>query len=113
MLVAVPFLSKGHCPNCIMFQEILVKTEDFPLILNENITSLQDSVPKIEPLPSIHEIFNSQEIVTSNMANHLEGLTSHYDEMAAALRDKESGEEISEEDLQGLFVYLPCQSFNH
>ena len=47
------------------------------------------------------------------MANHLEGLTSHYDEMAAALRDKESGEEISEEDLQGLFVYLPCQSFNH
>ena len=35
------------------------------------------------------------------MAKHLESLAAHYEQMAAALRDKEAGMAFSEEDLQG------------
>ena len=38
------------------------------------------------------------------MAQHLESLTSHYDQMAGALKDHEAGEEFGEEDLQGMYV---------
>lgn len=51
-------------------------------------------------------MFGVQERVTGNMAAHLEDLTKHYDNMAEALREKESGVEFSEDDLQGM-----CQLF--
>lgn len=45
------------------------------------------------------------------MANHLEGLASHYEQMRGALEDKEAGIEIAEEDLEGLCVQLRCLLF--
>lgn len=35
------------------------------------------------------------------MAHRLESLAGHYDQMAAALHDKEAGIEFSEDDLHG------------
>jgi len=35
------------------------------------------------------------------MARHLESLTAHYDQMAAALKGSEAGEAFSEGDLLG------------
>lgn len=42
--------------------------------------------------------------VSIDMARHLESLATHYDQMAAALKDSEAGETYSEEDLQGSIV---------
>lgn len=47
-------------------------------------------------------IFNTQDRVTTNMAKVLESLASHYEQMAAALKDKESGVQPSEDDLLGV-----------
>ncbi|KAH8118232.1 autophagy-related protein 17 [Phellopilus nigrolimitatus] len=83
-----------------ILDDILAKTEGFPIILSESIASLKDSLPVLCELPSIKDVFDAQEALTTNMANHLEGLASHYEQMAAALRDKETGMEFTEEDLQ-------------
>ncbi|KAI5120103.1 hypothetical protein M0805_002187 [Coniferiporia weirii] len=80
--------------------DILAKTEDFPLILNESISSLRSSLPEVGILPPIRDVFSLQESVTTTMAKQLESLASHYEQMAAALRDKEAGMEFGEEDLQ-------------
>jgi autophagy-related protein 17 len=54
-------------------------------------------------LPSIDGILESQAEVSTHMANHLESLAAHYDQMAGALRESEAGEVFSEDDLQGRF----------
>lgn len=77
-------------------------TEDFPAILEASISSLRNSLPVTEALPSLPAIFTEQDRITIGMATHLESLAKHYDEMAGALRDKESGEIFSEDDLQGM-----------
>ena len=63
--------------------------------------TLREALPSSEPPLSVSDMLSSQESTSSTMANHLHGLTSHYDEMAAALRDSEGGIEIGEEDLLG------------
>lgn len=47
-------------------------------------------------------MFISQEIVTTNMAKHLEGLASHYEQMQAALKEKEAGLELNDDDMLGM-----------
>ena len=46
-------------------------------------------------------IFASQDAISSKMAEQLESLAHHYDNMSNALHDFEAGEEFSEEDMQG------------
>lgn len=84
-----------------MHQDILAKTEGFPFALHETLDSLKSQLPELSPIPSVRDVFATQENVTANMAKHLESLASHYDQMAAALRDKETGMVFNEEDLQG------------
>lgn len=83
-------------------QDIIAVTEDFPAILEASISSLRSSLPATEALPSLPAIFTEQDRITIGMATHLESLAKHYDQMAGALRDKESGEMLSEDDLQGM-----------
>ena len=84
-------------------QGILAKVEGSPLALNETIATLREMVPQSESLLSVPDMLKAQESTSSTMANHLHGLTSHYDEMATALRDSEAGIEIGDEDFLGKF----------
>lgn len=59
------------------------------------------SLPQPSPLPQIDKILSSQMDVSIEMARRLESLASHYDQMAAALKDSEAGESFDEQDLQG------------
>lgn len=45
------------------------------------------------------------------MANHLESLASHYDQMADALHDSEAGIFHSEEEMQGSYNRFVCYRF--
>jgi len=76
------------------------KTHDYPETLTSAIINIRDSLPDIPALPSIEQLLNSQDASMVSMARHLESLASHYDQMASALRDSESGEAFSEEDVQ-------------
>lgn len=76
-------------------------TAEYPQLIRNNAQAIRESIPSVEPVPSIQMIFNDQERVSTDMASHLESLAAHYDQMAAALRDKESGADFTEEDLQG------------
>lgn len=58
-------------------------------------------VPVEVPLPSLDHIFSSQEKISVKMAGQLESLVHHYNNMDNALHEFESGEEFSEEDMQG------------
>ena len=82
----------------------MASTEDFPEILSNHVTSLRDALPPMQSVPSLAEVFSSQERLSTNMARHLESLASHYDQMAAALRDKEAGVLFSEDDLTGEII---------
>jgi len=55
----------------------------------------------------MQEIISSQEGISTSMANLLESLASHYDEMAKALKETESGEVFTEEDLQSTNSCFP------
>ena len=61
-------------------------------------------VPAEVPLPVLDTIFDSQDAISSKMAEQLESLAHHYDNMSNALHDFEAGEEFSEEDMQGSIV---------
>lgn len=67
-------------------------------------TAVKSSLPRLRPTLPIDRILSSQMDASIEMARHLESLTAHYDQMAAALKDNEAGEVFSEEDLQGICV---------
>ena len=71
-------------------------------MLSERVISLKEGLPAIPPLPPLSQIFDDQERLSTSMAGHLESLSSHYEQMTIALRDKESGVEFSDEDLLGM-----------
>lgn len=79
-------------------------TEDHPHALLEHVDVIRNSLLVPIEIPSIKDIFAKQESVSANMAHHLESLTSHYDQMAGALKDHEAGEEFLEDDLQGILL---------
>ncbi|KAF5381981.1 hypothetical protein D9615_004304 [Tricholomella constricta] len=84
---------------------ILSKTDEYPETLTTTITSIQDSLPEISPDPPmkfVEEILAAQDVIITSMAAHLESLTSHYGQMANALRESEAGEAFSEEDLHDM-----------
>ena len=67
-------------------------------------------VPVDVPLPPFNTIFRSQEDTSGKMADQLESLAHHYDNMSNALHDFEAGEEFGEEDIQGatMIFCFPC-----
>ena len=50
----------------------------------------------------VSALLAQQERTSAGMASHLESLAAHYDQMATALKEKEAGEDIGEEDMEGL-----------
>lgn len=75
--------------------------------MRASLPSADVSVPS---MPIIQEVVKSQEETSLTMARHLEGLAAHYGQMAEALRDNEAGEEIGEEDVQGVYPVVVCQA---
>lgn len=76
-------------------------TYDYPENLSTTVSSIRDSLPVSNALPPIEFLLSSQEKTTMGMAKHLESLASHYDQMANALHDSESGISHSEEEMHG------------
>jgi len=83
----------------------LATTEGNPEVIVSSVTVIQDDIPPLPILPSVQAGFELQEQVTSDMANRLESLAGHYGQMDEALRDKEAGMELSEDDLHGKEIY--------
>jgi autophagy-related protein 17 len=85
-----------------VFQEILSRTEDYPESLHTSVTTIKNRLPVSSPSPCIKGVLMSQDAASVNLANHLESLAAHYDQMARACSESEAGEAFSEEDLQGM-----------
>ena len=65
-------------------------------------------MPAEVSLPSFRDIFATQEATSHKMAEHLESLVHHYQNMSQMMHDFEAGEEFSDADMQGAFgVYTP------
>ncbi|CCL98175.1 uncharacterized protein FIBRA_00169 [Fibroporia radiculosa] len=79
---------------------ILAKTSDYPESLSGTISNIEITLPDGAPLPSVNDVFVAQEVASHKMANLLESLAGHYDQMFTALHEREAGEEFSEEDIQ-------------
>lgn len=91
-------------------QDILRRTDDYPETLNRTINSIQSSLPFPEPndpgaLTSTQTIITAQEERARSMASVLENLAGHYDNMAGALKESESGETFTDEEWQGMSCY--------
>ena len=87
--------------SSFLCQDILATTSDYPESLSKTIAAIKEMVPVEVPLPVFDTIFDSQDAISSKMAEQLESLAHHYDNMSNALHDFEAGEEFSEEDMQG------------
>lgn len=72
------------------------------------ITSIRESLPADVPFPAIESALMSQDNILTSMAQHLESLASHYDQMANALKDSEAGEVFGEDDIRGMFCEAIC-----
>ena len=95
------------CEKCnVGSQDILATTSDYPESLAKTIEAIKEMVPVEVPLPSFDDIFASQEATSTKMAEELEALAHHYDNMSNALHDFEAGEEFGEEDMHGKMS--PC-----
>ncbi|RPD61104.1 hypothetical protein L226DRAFT_486215 [Lentinus tigrinus ALCF2SS1-7] len=82
--------------------DILATTSDYPESLSKTIGAIKEMVPAEISLPSFNEIFASEEATSTKMAEELESLAHHYNNMSNALHDFEEGEEFGEEDMQGM-----------
>ncbi|KAI6003417.1 autophagy-related protein 17 [Pisolithus marmoratus] len=80
--------------------DIVASTYHYPETLSNAVASIRDSLPIGGAYPPINPILSIQEHTTIDMAKHLESLTAHYEQMASALHDSETGEVFSEEDLR-------------
>lgn len=82
--------------------------DDYPETLARAIESIRSSLPGPEQsLPLLNRIQDTlvgQDTVATTMANLLESLASHYEQIDTALKDTEAGEIFSEEDLQRVFA---------
>lgn len=58
------------------------------------------------PLKDVSALLAQQERTSATMASHLESLAAHYDQMATALKEKEAGEDIGEEDMEGMWISI-------
>lgn len=83
-------------------QDILAQTSDYPESLATTIDNIKNLVPAEVVLPSFDTIFASQEETSTKMAEHLESLAHHYDNMSNAMHDYEAGEEFHDEDMEGM-----------
>lgn len=79
----------------------MASTYGYPETLTAAILSIRESLPSSSNMHSIEDILNAQRKTSELMARHLSSLTSHYEQMADALRISEAGETFGEEDLQG------------
>ncbi|PCH42280.1 hypothetical protein WOLCODRAFT_152309 [Wolfiporia cocos MD-104 SS10] len=79
--------------------DILARTSDYPESLTQTISAIESGLPVDAPLPSIDEVFSSQEMMKDAMARHLESLAAHYEQMSSALCDQEAGEEFRDDEL--------------
>jgi autophagy-related protein 17 len=77
-------------------------TQHFTPTLNERISDIENSLPTDAQSSNIIDMITSQESTSTVMAQHLESLAQHYDQMASALHDSEAGEDFGEEDLQAM-----------
>ncbi|KAI9061011.1 hypothetical protein FKP32DRAFT_1654906 [Trametes sanguinea] len=82
--------------------DILARTSDYPESLANTIDAIKEMVPAEVALPRFDTVFAAQVETSSKMAEQLESLAHHYDNMTNAMHDFEAGEEFSEEDLQGM-----------
>ncbi|KAF9790384.1 autophagy-related protein 17 [Thelephora terrestris] len=82
--------------------DAMATTAEYSQTLVMMNTAVKSSLPQPSPLPSIEKILSSQADVSIEMARHLDSLTAHYDQMAAALKESEAGETFSEEDFQAM-----------
>jgi autophagy-related protein 17 len=82
-------------------KDVMASTYGYPETLSAAILSIRESLPSSSNMPSIEDILNAQRKTSELMARHLSSLTSHYEQMADALRISEAGETFGEEDLQG------------
>ncbi|EIW57328.1 uncharacterized protein TRAVEDRAFT_169021 [Trametes versicolor FP-101664 SS1] len=84
--------------------DILAQTSDYPESLATTIDNIKNLVPAEVVLPSFDTIFASQEETSTKMAEHLESLAHHYDNMSNAMHDYEAGEEFHDEDMEGMNI---------
>lgn len=88
-------------------EDTLNQTADYHSSLNATVTSLRDSLPappQIPILTQMQDVLIAQDTIIASMAEKLESLVGHYEQMAGALKEtEETGEEFSEEDMQGAF----------
>ncbi|KAF6757238.1 autophagy protein Apg17-domain-containing protein [Ephemerocybe angulata] len=86
-------------------EDILNQTVDYPPSLRNTIASLRDSLPtppQVPILTQMQDALIAQDTTIASMAEKLESLAGHYDEMAGALKDTEAGEAFSDEDMQAM-----------
>ena len=101
VLVSLPMATLVQVNIFLSFQDILATTSDYPESLSKTIDAIKEMVPVEVPLPPFTTIFASQEATSGKMAEQLESLAHHYDNMSNALHDFEAGEEFGEEDIKG------------
>ncbi|KAI0635683.1 autophagy protein Apg17-domain-containing protein [Trametes polyzona] len=82
--------------------DILAQTSDYHESLAKTIDAIKEMVPAEVALPSFTDIFAAQEETSTKMAEHLESLAHHYDNMSNAMHDFEAGEEFGDEDMEGM-----------
>ncbi|CAK5268746.1 unnamed protein product [Mycena citricolor] len=85
-----------------ILDDILIKTDEFPETLTTTAQNITASLPDMPDLPPFNTLIMNQDNTITVMARHLESLAAHYEQMAIALNDHESGEPFGEEDLQAM-----------
>lgn len=81
--------------------------------LDEKVQAIKAALPnpKSSILPSVQEWLKAQEADLGRMAQLLEDVTHHFDQMQSALADHDAGEIVGEEDMEGrpdFICVLPC-----
>ena len=78
----------------------MATTISHPASLTRDISTIRAALPE-DSNPIVEQLIVTQESISAGMATHLVSLAGHYDQMATALREKDEGHELAEDDMQG------------
>lgn len=83
-----------------VLKDILASTSTHATILTKHIADIRASFSDLlSPPRPMEAILNEQDVAAIEMANRLESLTVHYDQMTRALEDEEAGHILSDQDM--------------
>jgi autophagy-related protein 17 len=85
----------------LLIDDLLATRADNPAVLEQQISEMREAFPALEGV-DVTGLMDQRDVGIHEMATRVESLAAHYDQLEDALRAFEAGEQLHNDDLEGM-----------